>query len=57
VKFVVILPGVVRHQKGFAVWQGFGPEVKTAYEQTKDSVELLLRLVGQSALLKDGAIL
>lgn len=46
--------GVVVHQhKALQAWQGFGPEIKIAYEQTKNSVELLLRLIAQSALLKD----
>lgn len=33
-------------------WIAFGAEIKTAYEQTKLSVELLLELFNDSNLLK-----
>jgi len=39
-------------QKALNEWKTFGPEVKTAYQQTKESVELLLHLLNESDVLK-----
>ncbi len=33
-------------------WQAFGAEIKTAYQQTKESVSLLFHLLSQSGLLE-----